>query len=296
MQSRTARLLGFLVVGFLSAPSHAEMPIFAPLDSRAPMSEVHRVDANSTFAPAFDGRFGSDDDKDDGAEAAAIPETRREVVEIAEGRYQITIDTTEAPDLTQWVRDELVEVVRQWYPKIVELLPSDGYEPPRSVEIAFRAQMGGVASASGARVQCSANWMRENLQGEAKGAIVHELVHVVQQYRRVRRGAVDAVPPPGWLVEGVADYIRWFLYEPESRGAEITPRNVARARYDASYRVSANFLNWVMTNRDDQIVAKLNAAMREGRYREELWKEYTGHSVQELDAMWREWLREQVDK
>ena len=88
-------------------------------------------------------------------------------------------------------------------------------------------------------------------------------------------------------MEGIADYIRWFLYEPETRGAEITRRSFARARYDASYRVSANFLNWVTKTYDRQLIAKLNAAAREGRYSEDLWKEYTGHTVQELGTEWK---------
>ena len=50
---------------------------------------------------------------------------------------------------------------------------------------------------------------------------MHELVHVVQQYRR---------RPPGWLVEGIPDYIRWYLYEPQSRGAEISPPRVSTQR------------------------------------------------------------------
>jgi hypothetical protein len=88
-------------------------------------------------------------------------------------------------------------------------------------------------------------------------------------------------------VEAIADYIRWFLYEPETRGAEITAKNVARARYDASYRVSGNFLNWVSKTYDKELVRKLNAAAREGKYSEDLWKEYTGHTVGELGDEWK---------
>src|SRR4029450_5545687 len=59
------------------------------------------------------------------------------------------------------------------------------------------------------------------------------------------------------------DYFRWFLYEPEAKGAEITERNLARAKYDASYRITGNFLNWVTQRHDREIVRKLNAAARE---------------------------------
>jgi hypothetical protein len=125
------------------------------------------------------------------------------------------------------------------------------------------------------------------LQGEAKGAIVHEMAHVVQNYGPARRNNPNATRTPGWLVEGTCDYIRWLLYEPQTRGAEITSRNIAQARYDASYRISGNFLNWVTHTYDKGIVAKLNAASREGRYGEDLWKTVTGRTVQELGAEWK---------
>jgi hypothetical protein len=221
------------------------------------------------------------------AVAAAAAEGRRLVVEADGGKYQITIDTTETPDLAEWVEKELAPVVKLWYPKIVKMLPGDGYEAPTRVSITFSADMQGVAAAGGTRIRCAANWFRGQLQGEARGAVVHELVHVVQNYGRARQTNPRPAPTPGWLVEGIADYIRWFLYEPQTRGAEITARSLARARYDASYRTSANFLDWVTRTHDKDIVAKLNDAARRGRYDANLWKEYTGHTVEELGEAWK---------
>jgi hypothetical protein len=63
----------------------------------------------------------------------------REVVETDGGTYQITIDTTETPDLTDWVHRELAPVVREWYPRITLVLASDGFKPPAQVRIIFRA-------------------------------------------------------------------------------------------------------------------------------------------------------------
>jgi hypothetical protein len=166
------------------------------------------------------------------------------------------------------------------------MLPSQGYEAPRRLRILFRRDMQGVASTGGTTIRCGAAWFRRNLQGEARGAVLHEIVHVVQQYDRTRPQQ-GATRPPGWLVEGIADYIRWFLYEPQTRGAEITRRTLPRARYDGNYRISANFLNWVSETHGRDVVPKLNAAIREGRYREELWKELTGQTVQELGDRWK---------
>ncbi len=213
-------------------------------------------------------------------------EVRRETVE-AEGGYQITIETTETPDLTDWAHKELAPVVRDWYPKLVKMLPSDGYEAPKQLSVIFMANMQGVAATSGTRVRCAAAWFRQNLQGEAKGAVVHELAHVVQNYGLARRNNPNATRTPGWVVEGICDYLRWFLYEPQTHGAEITARNIGRARYDGNYRISGNFINWVTENYDKDIVRKLNAAAREGKYTEDLWKTATGHTVQELGDEWK---------
>ena len=206
----------------------------------------------------------------------------------AGGKYQFTMDTAVAPDLSDWANTELVGVVIEWYPKIVQLLPSPGFEATTNVTIRFRDNMRGTpASAGGGRVNCNAEWFRKNLKGEAKGAVVHELVHVVQEYGRARRANPDAARTPGWIVEGIPDYIRWFIYEPQAKGAEITHRNLARARYDGNYRITANFLNWVVDKYDKQLIQKLNVAAREGKYSEDLWKEYTGKTVQELGEDWR---------
>lgn len=237
-------------------------------------SEIDVVDTTSEVLPAMPAN-------------QIANEAGKELVDADKGKYQITIDTTETPDLTEWAHNELAPVVREWYPKIVEMLSSEGYEAPRRISIVFSASMRGVAATSGTQVRCAASWFRGELQREARGAVVHELVHVVQSYGRARRTNPNPTRTPGWLVEGIADYIRWFLYEPQTRGAEITARNLSRASYDASYRITANFLNWVVQTQDKDIVKKLNAAAREGRYDEALWKEFTGRTVQELSEAWK---------
>lgn len=221
--------------------------------------------------------------------ASATPERLVRTFETAGGEYRFTLDATVAPDLLTWAETELAPVVQEWYPKLVEMLPSPGFVAATNLTLRFRDDMGGTpASAGGRQVNLNSAWFRKELQREALGAVVHELVHVVQDYGRARRTNPSATRTPGWLVEGIADYIRWFLYEPETRGAEITARNLERARYDASYRITGNFLNWVTQKYDAGIVRKLNAAAREGRYAEALWQEYTGKTLAELGTEWRE--------
>jgi len=134
---------------------------------------------------------------------------------------------------------------------------------------------------------CNRQWFEKNRDGEAVGAVVHEMVHVVQQYGRAPRGANgQRVRPPGWLQEGIPDYIRWFLYEPEKNGAVV--RDPSKVKYDNSYRVSGNFLNWATKTYDKDIVVKLNAALRQGKYTDDMWKELTGgKTLDQLDAEWK---------
>jgi hypothetical protein len=230
----------------------------------------------------FDNTFFSEIDVLDGQEhkpaAKAAPVV--EVLKIGE-QYEISFDLTEAPELKPWVNEKLKPACAEWYPKIVGMLPSDGFEAPRGFRIEFQKDGRGVAYTAGDRVVCAVPWFKNNLDGEAAGAVVHELVHVVQQYRGRRGGNRN----PGWLVEGLADYIRWFLYEPK----ELRPRpNPDRAKYTDSYRTTAAFLNYVVEQHDKDCIRKFNAAMREGRYNEALWKEYTGKP---LDEVWDEYVR-----
>jgi hypothetical protein len=215
----------------------------------------------------------------------------------ADGKYHFTIDATLAPDLMEWADTKLRPVVQEWYPKLVAMLPSEGFEARTNITLQFQNDMGGTpASAGGGRINMNSGWFRRELKREAIGSVVHEMVHVVQSYGGARRNNPQAVRTPNWLVEGIPDYIRWFLYEPETKGAEITERNLAKAKYDASYRITGNFLNWVTQNYDRELVRKLNVAARQGKYSEQLWKDWTGKTVQELGAEWRRKHEERLTK
>jgi hypothetical protein len=202
------------------------------------------------------------------------------------GRF-VTIDVTQAPDLKDWANDKLLPVCDEWYPKIVAMLPSDGYRALDTFTLEFRGNLnpGIPAYTSGGRIVCNTQWFRKNLNGEARGAVVHEMVHIVQSYDRVQRDNAAATKNPGWMVEGIADYIRWYKYEPEKHGTDI--RDPSKAKYDASYRVTANFLNWASETYDKTLVEKMNAVMREGKYSDDLWTQFTGKTVDELGREWK---------
>lgn len=207
----------------------------------------------------------------------------------ADGKCTITLDTSKAPGLENWATNQLAPVLAAWYPKITALLPSPDFNAPTNFKITIKP-MNGVAYTAGRNVTANSAWLEKELKGEALGALVHELVHVVQQFHSRRN--------PGWLVEGSADYIRWFLYDADKHGADMVwfqkRGKKFSPHYNDSYRVTANFLNWVSEKYDKEIVTQLNAAMREGKYDENLWQKYTGKPLSELGDEWEKEVHAQL--
>jgi hypothetical protein len=193
-------------------------------------------------------------------------------------RYPVEfkIDVADEPKMKDWA-ENAAKICAREYTMINEQLKSDGYKPPRVVTLAMKSSYRGVAYASGSRITGSVKYF----QGHPNdvGAMVHETVHVVQHYNG--RGN------PGWLVEGVSDYIRFFLFEPGKIG-RINPE---RAHYNGSYRVTAAFLAYITDKYDKELVQKLNKMMREGRYKKEVFQELTGKGLEDLDDEWRATLK-----
>jgi len=208
-----------------------------------------------------------------------------------DGKYKYILDSSESPDLHEWAKVHLMPVMEEWYPKIAAMIPVDGYTPPDTINFTMRLAttlpghaQGVPAYASGNNVTLNANFMRDQQGGEAVGCAIHEIVHVVQFGSP--GGSTRGQRPPTWVTEGVADYIRWFLFEPQAKGAEITKRNFGSANYDSSYRVTANFYDYVIKNHEKDLMKKLNLATHTG-YSADLWKEWTGKTADELNEAWK---------
>jgi hypothetical protein len=197
---------------------------------------------------------------------------------VATFRYPVefTVNVSDAPEMKEWA-DKTARVCERQYPMINDELKSDGYKPPTQVMMTLKKEYRGVAATGGTRITGSVKYFHDH--PDDVGAMVHETVHVVQHYR--------ARNNPGWLVEGIADYVRFFKYEP----GKIGRINPDRARYDGAYRQTAAFLNYVSEKYDKDLVRKLNAAMRQGEYKEDLWKEFTKKTAKELDEEWRGTLK-----
>jgi hypothetical protein len=185
---------------------------------------------------------------------------------------EMVVDVSDAPEMKEWA-EKVARLCERNYPMICEELKSDGFKPRTVITMTLKKDYKGVAAASGGRITGSVSYFKSHPKDA--GAMIHETVHCVQSYRT--RGN------PGWLVEGIADYVRFFKFEP----GKIGKINAEKARYNGSYRTSAAFLAYVTEKYDKQLVRKLNKAMREGEYEESIWKVLTKKTLQELDKEWR---------
>ena len=196
---------------------------------------------------------------------------------VAVFRYPIefALDVADAPEMREWA-EKTVRICERRYAMICDELASDGFTPTTQIRMSIKADYKGVAEASGNRIKGAVAWFKAH--PDDIGAMIHEIVHCVQLYR--------GRSTPGWLVEGIADYVRFWKYEPGKAG-RLQPE---RAKYDGSYRTTAAFLAFVTEKYDKQAVKKLNAIAREGKYDVGVWKTLTGKSVEELNQEWRQSL------
>lgn len=184
----------------------------------------------------------------------------------------VTVDVSDDPKAAEWAK-QAQKLVSEWFPIAWRLLATEGLTPPAEVRLVFRQKINVPAYASGNTITVNGEWISRH--PEDFGMMVHELVHLIQRYP-------DGGNKPGWLVEGIADYIRWWRYEPE---APRTPINPARASYRDSYRTTAWFLAWLTARYDRGIVPRLDKALRERKYEDAVFREITG---KDLDTLWSE--------
>lgn len=182
---------------------------------------------------------------------------------------EITIDVAAAPDLKEWA-ESAKSLATEWYPRLTELLSTTGWKSPKKLNFVFREKQDAPAYCTGREISYSIAWVRAH--PDDLGMVVHELTHVVQNYPSNK---VDT----GWLVEGIADYVRWWRYEPESPRSRI---NFEKASYKDAYRTTAAWLAYVSQKYDRRLVPMLDAALRKGDDPMPIFTSQTGKSADDL--------------
>jgi hypothetical protein len=150
-------------------------------------------------------------------------------------------------------------------------------ELPEKLEarLVYLRQADGIAWASGGEITVNVKWFTDNPQDV--GALYHELAHVVQSYPANPQGG-----DYGWLVEGIADWARYFVYE----GHDLAfYADRPAGSYRDAYTNAARFLEWLRLQRNPDIVTELNARLTAGTYNPARdWTELGGSRLDELWA------------
>lgn len=190
----------------------------------------------------------------------------------------VVIDVSDFEAGRQWA-EQAKALVEQWYPTVTTWLATEEFKAPAEIKLVFKRDLNVPTYASGGTITINGKWITDH--PDDLGMVIHELTHVIQQYPNSRT-------KPGWLVEGIADYIRWWRYEPEAQSTPRTPRlNPDRAKYTDSYRTTAYWLAWASKKYDLRLVPSLDRALRKREDPMPVFKSLTGKTPDEL---WTEFI------
>jgi hypothetical protein len=201
---------------------------------------------------------------------ATRPATQAAAVETSYQRDGIELRLiNRAPDLPVATTRALVETFFEVYPTLRRT-----FNPAATarVTLLIDPDYAGVAEAGGSRIRVSARWFRQR-PGDVD-VITHEAMHLVQAY--------PGGAGPGWVTEGIADYVRHAYGVDNAGGGWSLPALRPEHRVSDSYRVTARFLAWLEAHVKPGIVRTLDLAMREKRYADTIWQQETGQSLDEL--------------
>jgi hypothetical protein len=182
---------------------------------------------------------------------------------------QVTLDVSEAPQLKAW-GEEAKALLEVWSPRLENLLLSEGAVSTPPITLRIKKADKGVGATSGTTISIVSSWIEKH--PEDFGLAIHELVHVIQAYPNAE---------PWWVTEGIADYLRWGIFEGKALAA--FPRPKVAQGYQKGYQVAGGFLLWLEAGPAPGIVKRLNTAMRKGQYKATLFEEMTGRP---LDQLW----------
>jgi hypothetical protein len=201
------------------------------------------------------------------------------IVSAANAQVIVYLDVNDVNDnsrLVEWGK-QAKTMIEQWHQRTVNLIPTKGFDVPTEVWLKIRKSNRGIAGTSGRHITVSSGWIEKH--PEDIGLVFHELVHVIQDYK-----GIDA----GWLTEGIADYLRWAIYE--GKPHDWFPFTDKPQGYKDSYRVAGGFLLWLETDACPGIVNKLNTRIRKRTYKDEtFFEKETGRT---LDTLWTDYIKD----
>lgn len=189
----------------------------------------------------------------------------------------IDIDTSQAPQLANFAT-RVKQALTPWYPVISTELSSPDFTPPDNIAIKFDPNYNGVAVTSGNKIVGSVRYYTSS--PDDIGSMIHEMTHVIQSYKSC----------PVWLTEGIADWIRYYKYEPSSR---LPTKPKSTDTYRMGYGTAAYFLQYIIDNTPKwgapyHLVYWANRNCRSGTYTDSMWSSMTGKT---LDQLWQDMIK-----
>ena len=218
--------------------------------------------------------------------------------------FHVLLDVSYAPD----AGDSALKtnaLVMDWYPRINDLLYDPGHPLPfMEIRVIFEPALsikGAAAYVNGNELHVSSEYIKR-MPDDFRAMVIHELTHINQHYPG--RKADE-----GWIVEGIADYVRHKYYEKDIQAALRLDANgqmtgygtadpyfyglqragvsLTEKGYLRSYTVASTFMYWLETHKQPQIVHRLNSALAQGRYTPDLFLRECGES---LDDLWKDFV------
>lgn len=167
------------------------------------------------------------------------------------------------------VQQNLVNTFFTVYPQEVKK-----YNPNsmKKVFIIIDPDYKGVAATNNGIVRINPEWLHKHPQDI--DVVTHEVMHIVQAYPH---GA-----GPGWITEGIADYVRNEFGVNNDNSGWTLPQYNDKQKYTDAYRVTARFFLYLNKNYQKNLVKDLDSAMRNKEYTSGFWEKETGKTIDEL--------------
>jgi len=185
----------------------------------------------------------------------------------------VILNTEEVPNLTGW-GDVSKKIIEDWNSNVLDLLGMLHTNGEDTVFLTLKNLEEGIAWTDGNKIEVTSFWIQK--KPDDFGLIVHELVHVHQAYPQFE---------PGWVTEGIADYIRWGFYE--EKPLTWFPINESVDGYKNSYQITGGFFLWLEQFIEEGLVKRLNLAMKTETYTDDLFESMTHIPLPDL---WKQYL------
>ena len=194
------------------------------------------------------------------------------------------VDTSEVPEITESEKKLLDEWCNKSYRIISQILDGDNAVAlTTKIPIFVERNEKGIAAASEGKIYLYSKWFLENRADEAEigGVLAHEIVHIVQRY------SPDQLKKRQWLVDGMADYIRFGKIYANSPNMNC---NGGKNYTTDPYKCGAAFLNYILKEKPPEVIIELNRALREGTYNDDFFGQahIAGKSLEDL---WQECIQ-----